>query len=164
VDTLRTEVDSLIATGTVTRPALGLSYLEASQAKLLGINNGILIMDITSQSAAEKAGLRPTIRGNRGDISLGDIILSIDQQTIRTEADLIQEIEKHKIGDIIDVNVVRGTDLDHLPAEVTNTDEDDTNVDISTIKTFSKGTIMKIKVQLGANTVSTKIASQNDYE
>ena len=40
VDTLRYEVDTIIKSGKVVRPALGITYLQSSQALNLGIKKG----------------------------------------------------------------------------------------------------------------------------
>ena len=44
IDTLALSVASLIKTGTVLRPIMGVSFLEAAQAKALGIDKGVLVL------------------------------------------------------------------------------------------------------------------------
>jgi len=47
VDTLKWEVDSILRLGKVARPALGVSYLSASQARALGVDAGLLVLLVT---------------------------------------------------------------------------------------------------------------------
>lgn len=75
VDTLKYEVETLIREGKVVRPVMGVSYLETSQARSLGINSGILVLDAPNGSPAKKAGVRGTRRTQSGSIDLGDIII-----------------------------------------------------------------------------------------
>merc|ERR1711968_171819 len=45
VDTVKVIVQTLIRFGKVTRPAIGITYLETSQARALGIERGVLVLD-----------------------------------------------------------------------------------------------------------------------
>jgi len=114
VDTLRYEVDTLIRDGSIVRPIIGVSYLDSSQAKLLGIKRGILVLDAPEGSPAQVAGIRGTTRGenSRGygyydSINLGDIIVAIDNDEIKNESDLFKAIEKHEVGDQVTLKVIR---------------------------------------------------------
>ncbi|GJD11153.1 Protease Do-like 1, chloroplastic [Galdieria sulphuraria] len=64
VDTLKPIVSSLIKYGKVIRPVIGISYLDGTQSSALGIDRGVLVLDVQRGSPAEKAGLR----GNEGDL------------------------------------------------------------------------------------------------
>ncbi len=48
------------------RPVLGISYLESKQARVLGIEKGVLVLEVPTNSAAYKAGLRGTRRTENG--------------------------------------------------------------------------------------------------
>jgi hypothetical protein len=63
-------VDTLIRDGKIVRPVLGISYLESKQARALGIEKGVLVLDVPVNSAAYKAGLRGTKRTDSGEYSL----------------------------------------------------------------------------------------------
>jgi S1-C subfamily serine protease len=56
VDTLKTIVETIIKDGKVVRPLIGITYLESSQAKALGIEKGVLVLDVPKGSAAAAAG------------------------------------------------------------------------------------------------------------
>lgn len=107
VDTLRYEVNSIVKDGKVVRPVLGISYLDSSQAKALGIRDGILVLGVPENSPAQLAGIKATTRGLRGNVELGDIIVGIDSDNVSSEADLLSAIEKHQVGDIVTVKLRR---------------------------------------------------------
>ncbi|KAJ1432207.1 trypsin-like cysteine/serine peptidase domain-containing protein [Ochromonadaceae sp. CCMP2298] len=115
VDTLKYEVDTLIRDGRIVRPVIGVSYLDSSQAKLLGIRKGILVLESPVGSPAQMAGIRGTTRnaGFRGggngydSIRLGDIIVRIDDDDVANESDLFKAIEKHAVGDEVSLKVLR---------------------------------------------------------
>jgi len=107
VDTLDYVVTTLIREGRVVRPSIGVSYLESSQAKMLGIEKGVLVLGVPQESAASKAGLRGTSSDTYGVVSLGDIIIGIDNYDIKSETDLFKALEHYKVGDTITLNVLR---------------------------------------------------------
>jgi len=111
VDTLKYEVTTLIREGKVIRPAIGVSYLETSQARSFGIKSGILVLNAPDGSPAKKAGVKGTTRTSTGAIELGDIIIGIDNDKIDSEADLFKAIEKHNVGDKIILKVLRSNSL-----------------------------------------------------
>lgn len=108
VDTLSQVVSSILRDGFVTRPILGVTYLESSQARLLGIDKGILVLQSPATSPAGQAGIRGTSRTESGDLQLGDIITGVDEKSIATEADLFKAVqENHQVGDEVSVKVLR---------------------------------------------------------
>lgn len=107
VDIVKFIVDTLIRDGRVIRAVLGISYLESKQAVTLGIQKGVLVLDVPADSPAKQAGLRGTKRTESGLIEIGDIIIGIDQNTINTEADLFMALEKYKPLDTITLTVQR---------------------------------------------------------
>lgn len=66
VDVVKFIVETLIRDGQVVRPVLGISYLGSKQAKTLGINAGVLVLDVPPDSPAAKAGLKGTRRTDTG--------------------------------------------------------------------------------------------------
>jgi S1-C subfamily serine protease len=59
-------VETLIRDGKIVRPVLGISYLESKQARALGIERGVLVLDVPPNSPAYKAGMRGTRRTESG--------------------------------------------------------------------------------------------------
>ncbi len=85
--------------------------MESSQARALGIERGVLVLDVPSGSPAEMAGLRGTSRTRVGSIQLGDIIVKVDDHDIENEADLFKAMDEHQVGDVVKLglkNVVEG--------------------------------------------------------
>ncbi len=64
-------------------------------------------MGIFPNSGAEKAGLRATQYNEAGDVRLGDIILAVDDQPIESTKALLDVLEQHKVGDTVNVIVLR---------------------------------------------------------
>lgn len=110
VNTLKVIAQGLIENGRIVRPVIGISYLESSQARSLGIDSGVLILDVPEGSAAEKAGLRGTSRMTFGSIELGDIIIGIDDEQVNNEGDLYKALDKHKVGDTVHIRVLNNRD------------------------------------------------------
>ena len=71
-------METLIRDGKVKRPALGISYVSAAQARAMGVTRGVLVLDVPPGTAAEKAGLQGSYRGERGETVLGDVITAIN--------------------------------------------------------------------------------------
>jgi len=86
---------------------IGIAYLEAAQARALGIKiPGVLILDVPKGSNAAKAGFEGTKRSGF-DLVLGDIITKIDSNVIKDEIDLLKVLEKYQVGDKVTVTVSR---------------------------------------------------------
>lgn len=107
VDTVKYIVDTLIRDGKIVRAIIGISYLESKQARALGINKGVLVLDVPASSPAYKAGMRGTRRTETGLVEIGDIITKIENTPINTEADLFQALEDYKPGDMVRITVSR---------------------------------------------------------
>jgi S1-C subfamily serine protease len=74
-------------------------------AKSLNIPNtqGVLVSQVTEGSAAEKAGIKP-----------GDVITNINGQTIKTNSELRNAIGLSRVGDELEVSLIR----DRKPLQV----------------------------------------------
>jgi len=108
-DTISQVVEQIIKGGQVARPVLGISFLEAQQARQLGIPEGVLILDAPTGSPAYQAGLRGTVRTFRG-VEPGDIITGLDGRQIRSEMDLFRALEGKKPGETVVVTALRDSD------------------------------------------------------
>jgi len=107
VDTLKYQVETIIKYGKVQRPALGISYVAAAQARAMGVTTGVLVLDVPSGSSAAKAGLRGSYRDAGGDIVLGDVITAINGDSVRSDLDLFRAIDKFSPGERVSVEVAR---------------------------------------------------------
>ena len=108
-DTVSREVSQLITTGTYKHPWIGVSAvnLDPDIAEELGLNitKGTLIVAVVEGSPAEAAGLRGG--------ETGDVIVGVDNVTVRKLIDVLVYIERNKRpGDIVTLQIIRdGTAL-----------------------------------------------------
>jgi S1-C subfamily serine protease len=108
IDTINRIVPQLIAFGKVIQPGLGVQVVEDSVAKQVGIKEGVLILDVDRRGAAARAGIMPTRYDSEGNVVLGDIIVAIEGQDIKTSDDLYKALERYNVGDEVRVEVIRG--------------------------------------------------------
>ena len=105
VDIVNRVVPEIIKFGRVMRPGLGVSIANDRIAERLGID-GVLLINIQPDSAAETAGLQGTRRiGN--DIILGDIIESVNDEAVSSYDDLRNEFDKYRVGDEVTLGIIR---------------------------------------------------------
>jgi S1-C subfamily serine protease len=109
VDTVNRLVPELIRSGKITRPGLGVQLDEQINEQItqrLGVK-GVLVVDVVRGGAAAKAGIQPTRRDAEGRLRLGDIITAVDGKKVETPNDLFLALEKYKIGDAINLTLLR---------------------------------------------------------
>ena len=96
INAVKKITEEFIATGSVSRPFLGVSYRFISKdvAILNEVPQGAYVQEVIQGSAAEKAGL-----------AVGDIITKIDGQTVDSEKRISDAITNKKIGDKLDLTV-----------------------------------------------------------
>jgi S1-C subfamily serine protease len=99
-------VPQLIQYGKVIRPGLGISLIPDSIVSRWGVQ-GIVIARIQPGSVAAKAGLKSLEELRSGRIRLGDVIISIDGETVRNYDDLATILDRHNVGDRITLGVRR---------------------------------------------------------
>ena len=103
------------------------------------------MLNVPSGSPAQLAGIRGTYRkmNNFADnnVILGDVIIGIDDDSIASESDLLKAIEKHKVGDVINVKVIRGLKI----SETTSYSNDD---DDESREEKNNNQVLGIKVKL----------------
>ena len=103
-------VPQILQTGQVARPKLGISTRDVSSFRNqvdLPVTEGVLIVQVQRGGAAAAAGLRGLQPTEDGDVELGDIIVAIDNEKINNRDDLFRVLDKHKIGDMVTVQVWR---------------------------------------------------------
>jgi S1-C subfamily serine protease len=106
VDDVNRMVPQIIRYGRVQKPALGMTIAEDHVVRLMGAE-GVLVVSVTPDGAAEKAGLRPTRRDTRGRIIPGDLIVAVDGKVVRDSRDLFLILDSHEVGDTIRLRVRR---------------------------------------------------------
>ena len=107
VDIVRRVVPELIRHGKIVRPGLGVVILSDQVARQLDLE-GVLIGEVREGSAGARAGLRGTILGDDGRVQqLGDLITRIDDVKVDDFNDLLDALEKHAVGDEVQVTYER---------------------------------------------------------
>ncbi len=106
VDTVNWVVPELIAKGRVERPTIGVEMVSTRTIANIDVE-GALIIRVVRGSGADRAGLRGTTRGRISGVRLGDIIVEIEGQAVRSSDDLILLLERFGVGDTVEVTVVR---------------------------------------------------------
>lgn len=117
-NTIAKVVPSLIATGSYQHPWLGISGVDITPdiARALGLGlegaKGFLVIGVNEGSPADRAGIQGGDRVaniNGREIQLGgDIIVGIDNQTVRQIDDILTYLEREtQVGDTVQINVIR---------------------------------------------------------
>jgi S1-C subfamily serine protease len=99
-------VPELIRYGKIKRPTMGVELFETSVSR----NNnlpGPLVADVVKGSPAAAAGIRPTRRDEYGRISIGDIIIAINNKKISSKEELVLELENYQAGDRVTLTLIR---------------------------------------------------------
>jgi S1-C subfamily serine protease len=94
----------------VRRPKLGINTRDVETLRNqidLPVQDGVLIFQVARGSGAAAAGLRGVQQTEMGDIELGDIIVGIDNDKVANSDDLFRVLDKHQIGDTVQVQVWR---------------------------------------------------------
>ncbi|NCC15649.1 MAG: PDZ domain-containing protein [Clostridia bacterium] len=97
-------VEELLENGTQPKPFIGIkgTSITSENASLYKLPVGALVMEVTEGGPAEKAGLM-----------VGDIITSFNGKTVMDMDSLVAIVGETKIGDTIDVHVVRNGETGH---------------------------------------------------
>jgi serine protease Do len=120
-NTVKKVVPALISSGAYQHPWLGISGTDITPeiAEALGLSEakGFLVTDITSESPADKAGIRGGYKIdniNGREIALGgDIIVAIDNNTVRKIDDILSYLEREKtVGDPVQLTVLRDGNIE----------------------------------------------------
>jgi S1-C subfamily serine protease len=106
VDEVNRVVPQLIRHGKVTRPWLGVQLAPEQVVRQLGLK-GALIFDVEPDSPAARAGLRPTRRDAANRLQLGDLIVALDKQPVRSANELLDLLEQCKGGETVQLTVRR---------------------------------------------------------
>jgi len=116
INTAKAVLNDLVTLGRVRRPFLGVSTLPIGPdlADQLGLaaDSGLLVIQVTPGSAADRAGLRAgTERAYLGNTPImigGDLIVAVDGQEVQDQQDLSHAMQNHRAGDTVTITIYRG--------------------------------------------------------
>jgi S1-C subfamily serine protease len=105
------------------KPSLGISGMNVTPeiAKAINLTNqttGFLIVDVIAEGPADKAGIRggfaiTNINGTEVELG-GDVIIGIDNTTVRKIDDLLSYLDTKKVGDIVHLQVFRDNKVEDV--------------------------------------------------
>ena len=102
--TVRRTVEALLTHGRVRRGYLGIGaqpvHLSEAIGQQVGQETGLLLMMVEPRSPAEKGGLL-----------LGDILISLDGQSLSEMGDLLALLSDGRVGGAVPIRIVRGGEL-----------------------------------------------------
>jgi len=115
-------IPQLIRSGEVRRPKLGIIPRDvaplANQVRM-PVSDGVLILQVQPAGGAANAGLRGTVQTEDGDIEFGDIIVGIEGEKVKNNDDLFRILDKHQVGDTVNVEIVRNGRHLNVPVRLT---------------------------------------------
>jgi S1-C subfamily serine protease len=106
INDIKRIANQLIQHGRVVQPGIGVQLLGDRTRDYFGVE-GLIIGSIVKGSPAEKAQLRGTQRSPNGRIRLGDIIIGINKKPVRNYDDLYNILDRIKIGETIELEIIR---------------------------------------------------------
>jgi S1-C subfamily serine protease len=123
VDTAKQIIPELIEKGYVAHPWLGVSLFPIvpglAEALELQVKEGALVVEVVRGGPGDRAGLRG---GNKvvqiGNFLLpigGDVVVSLDGQSVVSSDDLIRVVRKHRVGQQVALRVLRQNRFLEIP-------------------------------------------------
>jgi S1-C subfamily serine protease len=122
-NTIKKVIPSLITRGDYQHPYLGIIGVDITpaMADALGLEEarGFLVTDVSGGSPAQKAGMQggssPTNIDGREIALGGDVILKIDENTVRKLDDVLTYLEREKkIGDAVQLTILRNGVIENI--------------------------------------------------
>ncbi len=112
IDIAKDVANQLLESGKIARPYLGIymQELNGQLAKALGLPEnikGVFLKGVGKDSPAEKGGLQA-----------GDVIQKVDGKTVVTSKDVQDLVRKHKVGDTINMLVMRDGQLTPIDVKI----------------------------------------------
>jgi S1-C subfamily serine protease len=122
VDTINRVVPRLVGYGRYVRPTLGVSADDDVTRSLIGDAPGVLVLGVTADSPAARAGLRASEVAQNGRVRLGDIIEAVDGRRVANYSDLVNALDSREFGDRITLTVRRGEQNVEVPITLGSAD------------------------------------------
>ena len=117
-------VPELVRSGEIRRPKVGIVTRDVETLKNqveLPISEGVLIWQVAPGGPAANAGLRGLTQTENGDVEIGDVIVGIDNEKVGSTDDLYRILNKHPLGDQVQVQIFRNGRRTSVPVRLTET-------------------------------------------
>jgi putative serine protease PepD len=114
-------VPQLVRSGEVRRPKLGITTRDVELLKNqieLPASEGVVVWQVAPGEAAANAGLRGLTQTENGDVEIGDIIVGINGEKVGNADDLYRLLDKHQVGDTIQVQIFRNSRRTTVPVRL----------------------------------------------
>jgi len=121
VDTIKRIVPQLIKFGKVIRPGIGITILPEQYARRVDVE-GVVVRDVVKNSDAYRAGIRGLSQDRYGQWYILDVIVEINKTKITSFDDLYNTLDLYKIGDVVDVTVMRDGKKRQVKVKLMQTD------------------------------------------
>ena len=108
VDEVNRIVPRLIRDGKFIRPTLGIQAAPPNLQETLSLPKGVAIIGVVPDSPAQKAGLKPFMRAQDGNVIQGDIIVGIAGKPVTNVDELLSVLEQHQPGETVALSILRG--------------------------------------------------------
>ena len=102
IDEVKATIEQIVQEGRVIYPGISATitsvdqYLEREPNLELAVDHGVYVVSLTIDGPADRAG-----------IEAGDVILSIDGEELQSADELIEEIQRYKVGDRVILRMAR---------------------------------------------------------
>lgn len=120
IDTVKRVVDSIIKKGSYARPAIGISVnsrIDELYKEYSG-KNGVVVVDVLPNTSAAKNKLRATFEDQKGLITFGDVIISLNTKRVESIEDLYGLLDEYKSGDTVTLEILRGKESEKIDIEL----------------------------------------------
>lgn len=113
IDIVNNSVGEIINSKKHTYVKLGISLLPDKFSEIFDIN-GIIIASVFENGNAKELGLIGTYRDEYNRPIIGDIIIGIENEIIKTGSDLYRILDGLSVGDTINLKVLRSTGIENV--------------------------------------------------
>jgi S1-C subfamily serine protease len=96
---------------------LGIELAPPQLLRRLNIE-GIAIARVTPNLSADLAGIRGLSSDSSGRLQLGDVLVAINGELMRSSDDLLGVLEQHGYGDILSLSLIRDEKRYELEVEL----------------------------------------------
>ncbi|MFO0926906.1 MAG: trypsin-like peptidase domain-containing protein [Gemmataceae bacterium] len=113
VDEVYAVVPELIRKGKVdppprqSRPGLGVQVAADQLARRYGVPEGVVVARVLPGSPAARAGLVPARIDEEEQVTIGDVIVAINDRPVRAVNDLFEVLKTHQAGETVTVTLIR---------------------------------------------------------